>query len=364
MKQINRYPDYYEAFRCIAAACEDSCCAGWEIVVDDEAAAQYETVEGELGQQLRTAMMIDDDGDRVFRLKEGNCPFWETSGLCAIHRQIGEPYLCRTCRQFPRVVQDYGDFAEHGLSLACPEAARRILSQNWNRPLQVVQVREVDDEACGYSRRLMAFLLKARENLYDIIWNPAHCTAHVLSDCLLYARQLQMCIDSDALEEVPDYQPEPSDVPLCEETGEAFLHLYTEMEILTEDWRQMLSDAQALGNMRTWEAFRTEACGFEAAYRHMLHYDLSIYWLRTVADSDAVGKVKRMTAAFLVLRRMQTAYMQKKKELPVSASIRMAQLYFKEVEHNAWNDEILEEAFFTEACCSVEQLIGLLHQWW
>ena len=27
-------PDYYKEFQCIADKCEDTCCAGWQIVVD------------------------------------------------------------------------------------------------------------------------------------------------------------------------------------------------------------------------------------------------------------------------------------------------------------------------------------------
>ena len=34
MKKI--YPEYYNKFKCIAGNCPDTCCAGWEIVVDKE----------------------------------------------------------------------------------------------------------------------------------------------------------------------------------------------------------------------------------------------------------------------------------------------------------------------------------------
>ena len=33
------YPPFYKRFRCMASACPDSCCVGWEVVVDDDAAA-------------------------------------------------------------------------------------------------------------------------------------------------------------------------------------------------------------------------------------------------------------------------------------------------------------------------------------
>ncbi len=32
-----RRPHYYEQFSCIAGVCPDTCCAGWQIVIDEEA---------------------------------------------------------------------------------------------------------------------------------------------------------------------------------------------------------------------------------------------------------------------------------------------------------------------------------------
>ena len=41
------YPDYYEKFRCIGGACPDTCCAGWEVDIDEETAEYYLQQEGE-----------------------------------------------------------------------------------------------------------------------------------------------------------------------------------------------------------------------------------------------------------------------------------------------------------------------------
>ena len=30
------FPDYYKRFTCLADACDDTCCAGWQIVVDEK----------------------------------------------------------------------------------------------------------------------------------------------------------------------------------------------------------------------------------------------------------------------------------------------------------------------------------------
>ena len=122
MREI--YPPHYAAFHCIAGACPDSCCKEWEIVVDAESVEKYQMVSGELGNRLRQAMITDADGDVIFQEREKRCPFWNAQQLCDIHGGLGEAALCETCRQFPRVTQDYGDFIEYDISPACPEAKR------------------------------------------------------------------------------------------------------------------------------------------------------------------------------------------------------------------------------------------------
>ena len=37
-------PDYYPSFECIADKCEDTCCAGWQIVIDKETLKKYTKV--------------------------------------------------------------------------------------------------------------------------------------------------------------------------------------------------------------------------------------------------------------------------------------------------------------------------------
>lgn len=45
-------PDYYDNFKCVAGACPDTCCAGWQIMIDEEALERYGEVEGEFGRRL------------------------------------------------------------------------------------------------------------------------------------------------------------------------------------------------------------------------------------------------------------------------------------------------------------------------
>lgn len=114
------YPPFYKRFRCMASACPDSCCVGWEVVVDDDAAAFYRRLPGPLGSALREAMTIDADGDRIFTMADGHCPFWTHEHLCRLELELGPEAPCATCRKFPRLTQDYGVFTEYGLTLAWP----------------------------------------------------------------------------------------------------------------------------------------------------------------------------------------------------------------------------------------------------
>lgn len=164
------YPAYYREFRCIAAACPDSCCQGWDVVIDSETEDYYNSVQGEFGEKLREAIYTDPDGDRVFHLAaEKKCPFWGADHLCDIFRELGEEHLCDTCTQFPRITMDYTTFTEHTLALACPEAARLILSVD-------EAYRDLVDIDCvpceEYDADAMRLLLTVRERAAMLLTQP------------------------------------------------------------------------------------------------------------------------------------------------------------------------------------------------
>ena len=46
---IKRVPTYFNEFACIGGACEDNCCIGWEVDIDDESLEVYNSVGGEFG---------------------------------------------------------------------------------------------------------------------------------------------------------------------------------------------------------------------------------------------------------------------------------------------------------------------------
>lgn len=130
-------PEYAERFRCLGPDCEDNCCHGWVVSVDRATLAKYRALPpGSLRSQLDASIPIGQPGDgepalsgaaSMRMLPSGECPFLTQERLCRIHQEMGEAYLCDTCKHYPRHIHRIDRIEETALSLSCSEAARRVL---------------------------------------------------------------------------------------------------------------------------------------------------------------------------------------------------------------------------------------------
>ena len=98
-------PDYYKEFRCIADKCEDTCCAGWQIAIDKKSLARYRQVKGDFGKRMRRSVRWSDGTFR--RVEDRRCTFLNEDNLCDLYRALGEGGLCRTCRLYPRHIEEF-----------------------------------------------------------------------------------------------------------------------------------------------------------------------------------------------------------------------------------------------------------------
>ena len=97
-------PSYMKQFHCIADKCSDTCCAGWQIVVDKKSLSRYRQVKGAFGKRVRKSV---DWKERVFRQdREHRCAFLNEENLCDIYKNLGAKSLCRTCRLYPRHIEE------------------------------------------------------------------------------------------------------------------------------------------------------------------------------------------------------------------------------------------------------------------
>ena len=139
-------PAYLSRFHCIGPDCEDTCCVGWQIVVDRPTLDRYRTVDHpELGPQLRAKVLEtpgaqgpggsgsqgsgagNSSGGRIELGADHSCPFLQGDRLCRIHAELGEEFLSLTCTSYPRKQTIVDGVGVRAASLSCPEAARLAL---------------------------------------------------------------------------------------------------------------------------------------------------------------------------------------------------------------------------------------------
>ena len=120
------FSNYYKEFSCIAGSCPDTCCAGWQIVIDNKTLKKYQHFKGPFHNRLHNDI---DWKEHVFRQYNRRCAFLNEENLCDIYTEAGPKMLCDTCRNYPRHIEEFEGLREISLSLSCPEAARILLSQ-------------------------------------------------------------------------------------------------------------------------------------------------------------------------------------------------------------------------------------------
>ena len=325
-----RKPSYFDTFRCIADRCPDSCCQEWDVQVDDESAACYRGLPGPLGNRLR-AVLHDEDGETVMTIIDRRCPMWRSDGLCEIQAQLGHDALCKTCREFPRLTHDYGDFMEYGLELSCPEAARIILTV----PLDHLTEEIPGQPEPEYDEEAMAVLLRTREQAFRILADNSYSVPETLALLLLYGYQAQGELDGDeeaafdtdaALEQGRSFAGQGS--------AEDMTAFFKRLEILTPAWEALL-DAPAPAD---W-------CD---AHLALARYFVDRYWLQAVSDYDLVCRVKLAIISVVLIRHLG------------GDIFRTAQLYSKEIENDIDNVEAILDGAYAHPAFTDDRLLGIL----
>lgn len=325
-------PRYYDAFRCIASRCPDSCCKEWDVQVDPVSARRYRMLEGPLGERLRQVMEQRDE-DVVMVQENGRCPMWMENGLCRIHGELGEDALCDVCREFPRLRHDYGDFVELGLELSCPEAARLILSE----PAEPEIVVELDEDAEGeYDPQTMDILRASRRKALALMEDPSVPVNRALAALLLYGYSVQEQIDGGEEAQL-DVQGILEQAESFRQDGDegAVLEFLEGLEILTDAWRQRLQTPRGDGN-------------WDDRLRRLATYAIGRYWLQAVSDFDIVCRVKLIILFCLAVKILG------------GELIQTAQLMSKEIENNLDNVEAILDGAYTAAALTDVRLLDML----
>ena len=158
-------PDYYHEFSCIAGECEDTCCAGWQIVADEAALKKYKKVTGSFRKRLRRSINWKEGTFKQDKNKR--CAFLNDENLCDMYTALGEKSLCRTCKMYPRHVEEFEDVREMTLSVSCPEVARILLGKK--EPVRFLTYESnKEEEYDDFDPFLYSKLVDARKVMIDI----------------------------------------------------------------------------------------------------------------------------------------------------------------------------------------------------
>ena len=324
-------PSYFDTFRCIAGACTDSCCKEWDVQVDDRAAEFYLQLPGELGDRLRQVLK-EEDGEMVMTIVDGRCPMWREDGLCRIQAALGHEALCKTCREFPRLTHDFGDFQELGLELSCPEAARFILR---NPDFSYISEEKDGGEEPEYDQEAMEDLLRSRRVAREILADTQRPVHEVLALLLMYGYQAQAELDG---EEILPFDPEETLEAARNFAGKGdaqlMLDFFKELEILAPQWADRLENP--------------EPAAWSREYLTLARYFVDRYWLQAVADYDLVSRVKLAVISCLVIRQLGGNLEE------------TAQRYSKEIENDVDNIDAILDGAYESLAFTDEKLLGLL----
>ena len=308
-----RKPDYYDRFQCIAGACSDSCCIGWEIDVDEERRSAYREVEGALGERLRTC--IDwEEGHFILQGKEERCPFLNSENLCDLIIGLGEESLCEICREHPRYYEWYEDLTEAGVGLCCEAAAKLILESE--EPTRFVETWEPDEaeDSCEYnedetdlseneqtddeSDDTLEVLFEARETAYQILQNRSVSIWSRLHTFMNYIEELQQALDFENLDEVEEsaeYYREQEPAHDLKVDYHKLIDCCRKLEPMDESWPdhlkcldELIQDADVLEKLE--EQFHEQFAERDYEYEHLAVYFVYRYFMKCRKDADVYSR--------------------------------------------------------------------------
>lgn len=338
---ILRMPSYCRDFRCLAGACSDSCCIGWEIDIDDKTADYYMSLSGDFGERLRSSISSGDCYS--FILDNERCPFLNKDNLCDIILNLGEDKLCHICNEHPRYYEWFDGVVEGGVGLCCEEAARLILEKGGEGGY--CEKHLPDEKPDDYDKDLFSFLYEARETIIEILRKGSSLKDDV-REILGFVNAVQSCIDNGETGVLPDIYP--YDYTECTADIWYMMRIFRNLEPIDERWKPYIDrlEGEAKAGCYTEQQ--------EKYIRNTGIYFIWRYFLKGVFDEEILSKAKLAVISMAMAGLMFGS--EKSDELRQCAIL--AKNYSKEIEYSEENLEALYDMTYTEKVFKDESLIA------
>ncbi len=358
-------PVYFDEFACVAGACPDTCCAGWQIMIDEESLEKYGEVEGSFGNRLRNSI---DWMEGSFYQCDGRCAFLNDEDLCDIYSELGPEALCDTCRLYPRHVEEYEGVREWSLSLSCPIVAQMLL--NWQGEVPLVEMETDEEEDLDdfedFDIMLYTQLVEARRVCFEKLWDKNFSVEDYMSMGLEFAKEMQLCVEEGEyfrIEEViKSFQEKDWSVARELVSFQDRVELFLQMkalerlrpewdEVLEELWQVLYKDGEAFyAKCRTeyaayWKQEEAKAAELENVTKQLLFFFIYTYFCGAVYDDWIYSKMALCVESVRFIRELFMARWIKNGELTMDDYTELSYRYAREIEHSDLNLNTLEENF-------------------
>lgn len=383
-----RVPDYYKDFKCIAGACTDTCCAGWQVDVDDRSFEYYRKIEGPFGERLRLVMREGKNGaEGQFEIRpDGRCPFLNDENLCDLYTELGEDALCVTCEQYPRYTCEFGNLRETGIALSCRTAAELILREDTNPGFTEYENEESFTGLNNIDGTLFLKLLKARKTAFSIVHNNALTIDERMAVLLIFGSELQKNIKNPhKIQETVDkydslngasgekpfeqlLQENKKGAESAEKTVKIYRKIwlfYMKQIIIKPEWPKLFETVDELlyreNILDKTEEFKEYNKEWEYEYENILTYFIFRYFLKAVFDYRILTKVKMAVISTIMIRQCDIGvWLKNNKEISFDDRTWIAHLYSREVEHSEENFDALSKIFDSKKVFRTKNILSLL----
>ncbi len=372
-------PDYYQKFSCIAGDCPDTCCARWQIVIDDKAMKKYRKLKSPFAVRLRNGI---DAKEGVFRQYKGRCEFLNEQNLCDIYSEAGEDMLCKTCKRYPRHIEEFEGLREISLSISCPEVARILLNQEEKVHFIEKERETKEEEFEDFDYMLFTNLCDAREYVIEILQTREESIHVRMAKSLAYVHDVQTALckgEQYRFQEITErhrktgfsekfHQKWETHAGNVDNTGtiieEMWKTLLPEFEVLKKEWTgfvqeslEMLygdGEAEYKKVIRNFEDFWKD---WEIEAEQLLVYWVFTYFCGAVYDGDVFTKMKMAVAATLFIRDLDAACLKKKEDFTKEDQIEICYRYSRELEHSDLNLNKMEELLAEKEIFKLDSLL-------
>lgn len=312
---IFRTPTFYKSFKCIAGACPDSCCQGWEVDADSQSLEYYKTLTGDIRKRIDSVLDKDEFGNTIFRLADKKrCPFLNNENLCDMHIAIGGEHTPYTCRMFPRFINDFGGTREMGVSFSCPVAADMM----WDLSEPMTFCDEINDllpQLNDIDAQTYFYLTKARKKAFEIVQDRSLPINQRLIDLLDFGVEIQADLE--------EYQQGSDDID--------FFDVFKNPELINPEWLERVNNPTV------------KLVSDKIFNENIASYFIFRYFLTAVDDYDVLSKIKMAVIGVLI----PTYFGEDSWTI---------HLWSKETEHSQYNMDRYKKLLKEAKCLSVDEL--------